>query len=77
MYKRQGEGSTTVANIFDVSQKHGVKSEMLEAVSLSFTEAADVEYTIDIYTDIQDSYSYKPVKGTKQEAASTLSLIHI
>ena len=70
-YRYTGEGSTTVANIFDVSQKHGVKSEMLEAVSLSFTEAADVEYTIDIYTDIQDSYSYKPVKGTKQEAAST------
>ena len=72
-YLYSGEGSTTVANIFDVSEKSSVKSEMLEAVSLSFTHMADVEYTIDIYTDIPEkySYSYKPVSGTKQEAATT------
>lgn len=69
--------ATTVANVFTVGEKADVKSETLKAVSLSFTHEADVNYTIDIYTDIQQKdYSsskiwYPPTNGVKQEAAST------
>lgn len=71
------ENATTVANVFTVGEKADVKSETLKAVSLSFTHEADVNYTIDIYTDIQQrDYSsnkiwYPPTNGVKQEAAST------
>lgn len=69
--------ATTVANVFTVDKKEGVESETLKAVSLSFTHEADVNYTIDIYTDIQqkdyssDKIWYPPTNGVKQENAGT------
>lgn len=46
---------TGAANVFYVSEKEGVASETLKSVSLSFTQTADVGYTIDIYTDLKDA----------------------
>lgn len=60
---------STVANIYSVSEKQGVKSETLKAVSLSFTHAADIGYTVDIYTDLTSKY--RPTSGTKQTQATT------
>lgn len=58
-----------VANIFTVDNKKSVKTESLKAVSMSFTHAADVEYTIDIYTDLTSPNN--PYSGTHQENAVT------
>ena len=60
---------TTVANIFTAQKKNGVPSEKLKAVSLSMMRAADVGYTIEVYTDLSDPND--PTSGTKQEAATT------
>lgn len=60
---------TTVENVFTVPQKKGVESEILEAVSVSMTHATNVEYTIDVYTDINTLT--KPDWGTYQTEAST------
>lgn len=62
-------GYKTVANIYNVSEKEGVSSETLKAVSLSFTHTAEVNYTIEIYTDLKNSNN--PTTGTKQEVATT------
>lgn len=62
------QSGSTVANVFTVSEKEGAGSESLEAVSLSLTHAADVSYTIDIYTGLTNRYN--PTSGTKQEGAS-------
>ena len=60
---------TGAANVFYVSEKEGVASETLKSVSLSFTQTADVGYTIDIYTDLKDASN--PISGTKHAEAST------
>lgn len=60
---------TGAANVFYVSEKEGVASETLKSVSLSFTQTADVGYTIDIYTDLKDATN--PLSGTKHAEAST------
>lgn len=58
----------TYSNVFNVQNKEGIASENLEAVSLSFTHVADVNYKVEVYTDLKDS---NPYSGTKQEAATT------
>lgn len=57
-----------LANVFKTKQEEGTTAEILRAVSLSFTEAANVQYTVDIYTDLQDETD--PYSGTKQENAT-------
>ena len=59
----------TLANVFKTKQEEGVSAETLSAVSLSFTKAASVNYTIEIYTDLKDETN--PLSGTKQESATT------
>ena len=58
----------TCANIFTVQSNDQIASEELKAVSLSFTETANVHYIIEIYTDLQ---SDNPYSGVKQESATT------
>lgn len=58
----------TYSNVFTVQNKSDVDSENLEAVSLSFTHASNVNYKIEIYTDLK---SNNPYSGTKQESATT------
>lgn len=58
----------TYSNVFNVQEKEGIASENLEAVSLSFTHVADVNYKVEVYTDLKDS---NPYSGTKQEVATT------
>ncbi len=58
----------TCANVFTVQTKDDITSEELKAVSVSFSQVANVGYTIEIYTDLQ---SDNPYSGTKQEAATT------
>lgn len=58
---------TTTSNIYTVPQKN--TSELLEAVSVSFTRVADVSYTVSVYTDLTNSTN--PLSGTRQEAATT------
>ena len=55
---------------FMYQKKEGVASETLKSVSLSFTQTADVGYTIDIYTDLKDATN--PLSGTKHVEASTV-----
>ena len=62
-------GYKTVANVYNVSKKEGVSSETLKAVSLSFMHTSEVNYTIEIYTDLKNSNN--PATGTKQEVATT------
>ena len=59
----------TMANVFSVGEKDGVDYEELKAVSLSFTNTAEVTYTIEVYTDLTDLKN--PSSGTKQEGATT------
>ena len=58
----------TYSNVFTVQKKDGISSEKLDAVSLSFTHVANVNYKIEIYTDLK---SDNPYSGTKQESATT------
>lgn len=58
----------TYSNVFTVPNKDGISSETLKAVSLSFTHAADVNYKIEVYTDLKTK---NPYSGTKQEKATT------
>ena len=58
----------TYSNVFNVQSKEGVTSEILKAVSLSFTHVANVNYKVEVYTDLKNS---NPYSGTKQEAATT------
>lgn len=58
-----------LANVFTTQTKQGVSSEDLKAVSLSITSKTNVNYTIEIYTDLKDKT--KPISGTKQETATT------
>ena len=66
--KSSPDAQLTAANIFEVQKKAGVKSEELEAVSLSFTQSASVNYTIAIYTDLLSS---QPTYGTAHPEATT------
>ncbi len=63
----------TYSNIFTVQNKDGVSWESLDAVSLSFTHVANVNYTIEIYTDLDPNNPYPNhyYGGTKQESATT------
>ena len=62
-------GYRKLANVFTTQAKQGVSSEDLKAVSLSITSKTNVNYTIEIYTDLKDKT--KPTSGTKQETATT------
>lgn len=62
-------GYRKLANVFTTQTKQGVSSEDLKAVSLSITSKTNVNYTIEIYTDLKDKT--KPTSGTKQETATT------
>jgi len=61
-------GYRKLANVFTTQAKQGVSSEDLKAVSLSITSKTNVNYTIEIYTDLKDKT--KPTSGTKQETAT-------
>ena len=58
----------TYSNVFTVPNKDGISSETLKAVSLSFTHVADVNYKVEVYTDLKTN---NPYSGTKQEKATT------
>ena len=58
----------TYSNVFSVENKDSVASESLKAVSLSFTHVANVNYKVEIYTDLKNS---NPYSGTKQAEATT------
>lgn len=58
-----------LANVFRTKQTEKDSEEILKAVSLSFSKAANVEYTIEIYTDLTNEND--PLSGTRQEAAIT------
>ncbi|WP_303233145.1 lectin like domain-containing protein [Holdemanella biformis] len=55
------------SNVFTVPNKDGISSETLKAVSLSFTHVADVNYKIEVYTDLKNN---NPYSGTKQDTAT-------
>lgn len=57
------------ANIFTTQKKDGISSEDLKAVSISFTSKTNVEYKIEIYTDLKTEGN--PYSGTRQESATT------
>mgnify|MGYP002154266436 CR=1 FL=1 len=69
VYPDQISGYKKVANIFTTQVKDEIESETLKAVSLSFTQVADVGYKIEIYTDLKKEN--KPYSGTLQESATT------
>lgn len=59
--------SITVAyNVYTVKKKENVESESLKAVSVSFTKAANVNYTLEVYTDLYAKYN--PSYGNKKPA---------
>lgn len=59
--------SITVAyNVYTVQKKENVESESLKAVSVSFTKAANVNYTLEVYTDLYAKYN--PSYGNKKPA---------
>ena len=59
----------TMANVFTTQKKEGISAELLKAVSVSMTSAANVNYTIDIYTDMTKSND--PTSGVHQTDATT------
>ena len=58
----------TYSNVFTVQSQDTITSEDLKAVSLSFTHVANVNYKIEVYTDLKNT---NPYSGTKQESATT------
>lgn len=46
-------GYRKLANVFTTQAKQGVSSEDLKAVSMSITSKTNVNYTIEIYTDLR------------------------
>ena len=58
-----------LSNVFKAKQSEENTTEKLNAVSLSFTSATGVGYTIEIYTDLTDKTN--PYSGVKQESATT------
>jgi len=59
----------TMANVFTTQEKEGISAELLKAVSVSMTSAANVNYTIDIYTDMTNPND--PTSGVHQTDATT------
>ena len=57
------------ANVFTTQKKSGIDYEVLKAVSVSMSQAADVKYTVDIYTNLTNLNN--PLSGTKQVTATT------
>ena len=58
-----------LANVFKTKQETGVNAETMKAVSLTFSRAANVGYTVEIYTDLTDASD--PLSGTRQDSATT------
>ena len=57
---------TSAYNVYTVQKKENVESESLKAVSVSFTKAANVNYTLEVYTDLYAKYN--PSYGDKKPA---------
>ena len=57
---------TSAYNVYTVQNKENVESESLKAVSVSFTKAANVNYTLEVYTDLYAKYN--PSYGDKKPA---------
>lgn len=57
---------TSAYNVYTVQKKENVESESLKAVSVSFTKAANVNYTLEVYTDLYAKYN--PSYGNKEPA---------
>lgn len=57
----------TYSNVFTVQNKDDISSETLRAVSLSFTHVANVNYKVEVYTDLKNN---NPYSGIKQESAT-------
>lgn len=55
---------TSAYNVYTVQKKVNVESESLKAVSVSFTKAANVNYTLEVYTDLYAKYN--PSYGNKK-----------
>lgn len=55
---------TSAYNVYTVQKKENVESESLKAVSVSFTKAANVNYTLEVYTDLYAKYN--PSYGNKK-----------
>lgn len=58
----------TYSNVFTVQNNDDISSETLRAVSLSFTHVANVNYKIEVYTELKND---NPYSGIKQESATT------
>lgn len=69
VYPDRYSGYKKVANVFTTRSVEGVASETLKAVSLSFTHVADVNYKVEIYTDLKTEN--QPYTGTLQSSATT------
>lgn len=57
---------TSAYNVYTVQKRENVESESLKAVSVSFTKAANVNYTLEVYTDLYAKYN--PSLGNKKPA---------
>ncbi|MBR5315366.1 MAG: InlB B-repeat-containing protein, partial [Firmicutes bacterium] len=74
-YQYDGIGSTNsigveaAANVFTAQNKNGAASERLDAVTVSFMRDADVNYQIEIYTNLTDPTN--PEKGYLHKSAIT------
>lgn len=53
----------TLSNVFTVTEKDGVSSEILDAVSISCMQASAVNYTVEVYTDLENKND--PTSGKK------------
>lgn len=65
--------ATGVANVFKIKEEEGVASETLKAISLSMTQAANVSYTIDVYSDVKNSWNPKSGTLVSSTSGSTLN----
>ena len=63
------ENYKNVSNVYTAQEKDGVSSETLKAVSVSFTHVTNVNYTIEVYTDLTNTSN--PYSGVMQEEATT------
>lgn len=57
---------TSAYNVYTVQKKENVESESLKAVSVSFTQVANVNYTLEVYTDLYSKSN--PSYGNKKPA---------
>ena len=56
--------------MFTVTEKDGVSSEILDAVSISCMQASAVNYTVEVYTDLENKND--PTSGKRQDEATTV-----